>query len=418
MWKLGSLITSVFVVGQLTGWEVTDLVAIALIVLGIGSWFWSQLSLRDLAVTRTTANDRLQVGELVRERFEIRNRGRLAKLWVEVADHSTLPGLIPGRVIHLKGRGIVRWESETRCLRRGRYRIGPLTLRAGDPFGLFPRRLTVPDSHEVVAYPAMFDLAAVLLPPGHLSGGQSVARHGAFATPHVAGIREYSPSDGFNRISWSATARLGRMMVKEFEIDPAVDAWIVLDQDSAPLVMASGNLSAFPPPLRYLDSTEEYGVAVAASVARYLLALGRSVGLIISGARVEVLPADRSERQVMKMLELLAVTRADGSRPLAETLAGEARRFHSHDTVLAISAATDERWADALGGLARRRVRTSAVVIDASSFGPAPSPQMVIARLAAHGVPTHIVRFGDDLTRSLAGESATAETGIGVRRAS
>ena len=39
-------------------------------------------------------------------------------------------------------------------------------------------------------------------------------------------------SDGFNRISWSATARLGRLMVKEFDQDPTADVWVVLDLHS------------------------------------------------------------------------------------------------------------------------------------------------------------------------------------------
>jgi uncharacterized protein (DUF58 family) len=300
-------------------------------------------------------------------------------------------------------------------MRRGRFRIGPMSLRAGDPIGLFPRRLTIPEAHDLVVYPALFDLHGMALPTGLLAGGRAVERRGAFATPNVSGIREYAPSDGLNRISWTATARLGRMMVKEFDVDPSADAWIVLDHDAAFRVAAAHGYAGAAPgsPLSYLDSTEEYGVSLAASLARHLLGLGRTVGLIVSGARVEIVPADRTDRQLLKVLDLLAVAQADGSRPLAETLTAESRRFTRNDSVLVLTASTDEGWVDALAELATRRVRATAVVIEPATFGPAPSSLFVVSRLAAAGLPTHMVKFGDDLAAALA--PAASRGGEGAR---
>ena len=45
-------------------------------------------------------------------------------------------------------------------------------------------------------------------------------------------MREYRPGDAFNRIHWPTTARTNRLMVREFELDPTVDVWIVLDLHS------------------------------------------------------------------------------------------------------------------------------------------------------------------------------------------
>ena len=91
-------------------------------------------------------------------------------------------------------------------------------------------------------------------------------------TPNVAGVRDYTPSDGFNR-TWSATARLGRLMVEEFDQDPTADVWIVLDLHDIPHRPATRPVNWILddrgrwPAEAWLDSTEEYAVTVAASLA-------------------------------------------------------------------------------------------------------------------------------------------------------
>jgi uncharacterized protein (DUF58 family) len=52
---------------------------------------------------------------------------------------------------------------------------------------------------------------------------------GLYVTTNVAGVREYAPGDSFNRIHWPSTARAGRLIVKEFELDPTADIWLFLD---------------------------------------------------------------------------------------------------------------------------------------------------------------------------------------------
>src|SRR5919202_1673597 len=62
-----------------------------------------------------------------------------------------------------------------------------------------------------------------------LPGGQDVKSRTYHVTPNVATIREYQPGDSFNRIHWRSTARTNQLMVKEFELDPTADVYIVLD---------------------------------------------------------------------------------------------------------------------------------------------------------------------------------------------
>jgi hypothetical protein len=135
---------------------------------------------------------------------------------------------------------------------------------------------------------------------------------------------------------------------------------------------------------------------------------GRNVGLIASGRRLDTLSPDRSDRQRVKILEDLAVVEADGVRPLAEALIAEGQRFRRTDAVVVVTASTDERWAAALGELAGRRVRASAVLIEPDTFGPAPSSLLVVSALLAANIPATLVKYGDRLAHALGAASAAA----------
>ena len=418
--KLVALAVAVFVLAQLNQWSILDKVFFALLGLLVVAKFWSRFSLGGLRLTRDTKTDRAQVGQPLLERVRIENRSRLAKLWVEIIDHSDLPGHRVSRVVHLGPNDATRWRIETICARRGRFRIGPLSLRSGDPFGLFPMEKLVPDTHELLVYPATVDLSAFALPIGELPGGTAIQRRTPFVTPNAAGVRDYFPGDAFNRISWSATARAGRLMVKEFEIDPTADIWIAVDLNASAQAGASG-LSSMPQftggevPLSFwLDSTEEYSVRIAASLARHFLNQNRNVGLMGSSNQLISIPTDRGGRQMLKILEQLAVARADGDIPFGELLLAEGTQFTRNSTVIVVTSSTDEEWVQSLIGIVARRVQCVAVVIEPSTFGSGDSSLFVVSSLASVGVPTYLVKYGDDISRALASHSASQMKAVPV----
>lgn len=390
---------------QLNRWVVFDKLFFVLLGLLVLAFVWSRAALSGLVVTRRTASDRAHVGDLLIEQVELENRSRFSKLWVEVIDHSDLPGHWLSRVVSLPGQTVIRWRAKTWCTRRGRFRLGPMVLRTSDPFGLFERRLVIPATHELVVYPALVDLTTVRLPAGELPGGNALQKRTPYVTPNVAGVRQYQPGDSFNRIAWSASARTGQLMVKEFELDPSTDVWLVLDGDGRHHVRGDNRLadtaSASKPEV-FLDSTEEYAVTITASLARYFLDQNRAVGMIAQGATPVVLPADRGARHLLKILEFLAVFRADGTTSLQAVLLGEQARFGRQSALIVVTPSTDEAWVRALAELMARSIRSLAVVVEPSTFGGEASSLIVVSELTALGVPFVLVKKGDDLRRVLA----------------
>jgi uncharacterized protein (DUF58 family) len=208
-------------------------------------------------------------------------------------------------------------------------------------------------------------------------------------TPNASGLRDYEHGDSVNRIHWPSTLRTGKLLVKTFELDPASHMWVVLDlhaDDHA----GEGD-----------ESTIEYGVTVAASVARHFLAQSRSVGLMMFGQGFQSVEPERGTQQLGRMLELLALAKAEGDVPLSTLLFQQARRWGRHTTLVVVTAATDERWVSALRSLSQRGVKAAVVQLDSESFGGRTGADAIEGQIRGAGVQVNRVRQGDSLAAVL-----------------
>ncbi|MBC8449432.1 MAG: DUF58 domain-containing protein [Chloroflexi bacterium] len=376
------------------------------------SYLWAWANVTWVQVGRFTRGRRSQVGKMAEEQFEVSNRSILPKLWLEVRDHSTLPGHLSSRVLNtLGGRKRQRWMVRTYCQQRGRFRLGPMTLSSGDPLGLFHLQRHLPATSTIIVYPATVDIPAFAPSVGYLPGGEAMRRRTHYVTTNVSGVRDYAPGDSFNRIHWRTTARTGKLMVKEFELDPTADVWLFLDMHSAMHVAAPwvpemerrgpAVLWKEREKLELIPSTEEYAVTAAASLAKHFLARGRAVGLIAHGRRREVIQADRGERQINKILETLAVMEATGHIPISQVVAAEGRHLSRNTTLIVITPSTSLDWVASLRDLRRRGLQGVAVLLAANTFGAADSWQAAQAELIASGLLTYLVREGDSLAAAL-----------------
>ena len=321
------------------------------------SFLWTWGGIHWVELERRTRSRRSQVGRVVEERFAMRNTGFFPKLWLEVRDHSDLPGHYASRVVSTLGAFRQRgWTVKTVCRRRGRFTLGPITLTSGDPFGLFKMRRHLSTTSTMIVYPATVELPAFAPPLGQLPGGEAMRRRTHYVTTNVAGVREYAPGDSFNRIHWLSTARTGRLIVKEFELDPTADVWLFLDMqrevqtgsawETVPTREGPALLWKERPRLELDPTTEEYGVTIAASLARHFIRLNRAVGLVAYGQHREVAPADRGDRQLTKLLETLAVIQARGRIPIGDVVAVETSHFSRDTTAVVVTPSTDEGLAD------------------------------------------------------------------------
>jgi uncharacterized protein (DUF58 family) len=396
--------------GAITGSQLYFRLSYVWLLLLAISWGMSWLALRNVNVHRQARSTRSQVGQVFEEHFEIQNPGRLPRLWIDVHDESSLPGSRGSHVLTLiGGRESRTYLARTRLQERGVFQLGPTRLRSGDLFGMFPVQRTFPSDASILVYPPIFEILSFPNPPGLLPGGEALRRRTQQITSNAAGVRDYVSGDPLNRIHWVSTARRGRLIVKEFELDPLAEVWIFIDANqgvhfSKPYQKPEYDPQEFwrkrkkyeLPPV-----SEEYAVSIAASLARYYLQRGRSVGLVAFGQALQVLPADRGGRQLGKLLESLALLRATGGLPLEGMVEVQARDLPRGSTAILVTTSAAQNVFQTADVLLRRALRPVVVVLDSKSFGGPYGSEQIVASLQFLGIPVCKVACGDDLSQTL-----------------
>ncbi len=400
-------IVGLIITGSQAGGFFTRLIFLCLLLI-ITAWLWSVLSVRSINVRRGARGVRQQMGQVFEERFEVTNLSPFVRPWLAVKDGSLLPGSGGSRILSWIGSHELRnYSAYTLLTQRGQFQLGPTNIYSGDPFGLFKYTRSFKGHQSLLVLPLIVDLQRFPFPPGLLPGGKAKRQRTPDITPHAGGVREYAPGDSLNRIHWPTSIRKDHLMVKEFEEDPRADVWVFLDAQAE----ANNNLpyTRVPPKVDQFwmwqrkmkvtlpPDTFEYGVSVAASVCRFFIHQGQSVGFACASEHMINLPAERGERQMGKILETLAFLNRDGRLPLYGLVQSLFTQLPRGSTVVLITSSTDQSIIGAVDSLIYRDMRPVVVLLDPETFGGETSIEPVYLGIQIRNVP--VVRFGitDDL---------------------
>ena len=337
-------------------------------------YFWTTRNIRNLSVERQLLSKWATLGDEVVESFRVSNAGALPVLWVEVNDHSDVPGYEAGIVTGLGPREHREWKTRAVCSRRGLYRLGPLRVYTGDPFGIFRATKELPDQATFLVYPPITEVPGLALPTGRQSGESRSLRRALHLTTDAASVREYVPGDSLHIIHWPTTARRGRLQSKEFDMEPGGSTWILLDLDQA---VQAGEED---------ESTEEYSVKLAAALVYRLIREQKSIGLITYGDENRVLRANRGSQHMWRIMEILAVVRAHGTAQVGDVLSEVAPQIRGSMSLFVVTPSTDPTLVPILVNISRRGIRPTVLHLEPETFGAAGSSVPLKQALAAAGI--------------------------------
>ena len=384
------------------------------------AWISTMLSLRGVKVERQARSLRGSVGDIFEEHFEISNSSRLPKLWLEVANETSVPNATGSRVItFLRGRQKRTYTARTWLTKRGGFALGPTRIASGDLFGIFRASKSFPAESSLVVLPMIFPVQHFLSPPGLLPGGKAIRRKSIDITPHASGIREYVPGDPMKRIHWLTSIRRDRLMVKEFEQDPQAEVWLFLDTHRSVHVAKEAETYEASPiddvflirrrKVKLSPSTLEYSISITASLAHYFIDQRRSVGLVTaSGRTYKVIPAERSERQEAKILEALAFLQAESNYTLPSLVTAQMGQLPQGSSAILV---TPTVWHDLLLGvdsLQRRNLKPLVVLLMAGSFGSRTDNEELARSLEERSIPVCRIFCDADLPAALSSFTSSA----------
>jgi uncharacterized protein (DUF58 family) len=251
---------------------------------------------------------------------------------------------------------------------RGRFVIGPLSVRLTDPFGLCELDRSFSSTNELVVTPVVSPLPAVRLGGDWAGGGESTARSIATSGLDDAATREYRHGDGLRRVHWRSSARVGELMVRREEQPFQNRATLLLDG------RASAHRGDGP------GSSFEWSVSAVASVGVSLARTGYGLSMLRdTGEQLSPPGLPLTEGLLLESLASVDPSRSRSLDPVVDRL----RRSGSGGVVIAVLGVLD---LDEAGRLARLRSGGSvciAVLVDADSWSPL-SPKVRAASLRAH----------------------------------
>jgi uncharacterized protein (DUF58 family) len=242
--------------------------------------------------------------------------------------------------------------------RRGRYAIGPLSVRLTDPFGFCRLDRSFTGQRHLLVTPRVETLPAVPLTGDWSGTGESRARSIASAGEDDVAVREYRHGDELRRVHWRATARAGALMVRREEQPWESRATVLLDDRPGAHVDERSASGSF-----------ERAVGAAASVALHLSHRGYAVRLITEGREVSTASAVDGGISDPTGLLLDALAVAEVSRESSlHTLTAAVRHGSDGLLVLVLGRLTLDD-ADQLARARHGMGTTVALALDTGSWG-------------------------------------------------
>ncbi len=377
-----------------TGSPVLYRVFFALLILAGLSYLLTRLAARQVQASVRLQTPDPQAGKSLEEHFTLRNRNWWPKPLLEVL-HATKPDDSAGWVMSLRPLGVANWVSVKVASSRGIYQYGVLEVVSRDPLGIFTRRTQAGSPQTTLIHPATFDLPQFQFSSGRAWGRGDLSRRSDLPSPAVGGVREYAPGDALSRVHWRTTARVNKFMVKELEHEASIlgeELWVVLDLWDS-VQAGSGQ-----------ESTVEYGVTIAASVAKRYLHAGWRVGLMAWGDRQRVIDARARADQLGRILDTLAVIQPGPEGPVSRAVVAAADYVHQRVGMIVVTPGGPDALRAATGSLQSRGIAMTPILLDAESFrddiSAAPTP-------GDSAAAPFIIRRGDDIALRLSARQGT-----------
>ncbi|MBP7692066.1 MAG: DUF58 domain-containing protein [Anaerolineales bacterium] len=291
--------------------------------------------------------------------------------------------------VDVPAHGALTLRYTVPAARRGWFEFAPVPLTSRAPFGFWAAARPAPAPGAVLIFPEYRELPSLPVLDRRPAAQNPYARIGAGS--EFLGVREYRPGDSPRHVHWRTSARVGRLVVREFAEETQPGVLIALDVHAASVIGPAD------------DNTLERTIKVAATLVHYADRRGLAVSL---AAASEAWPAPVGPLSRWAALSYLARVAGDGGQPFETTLRGLAPAA----CVAALMPRPDEAAVPALLELKGQGVEVLAVVVDPAPFDPAWAGRAaaLAGQLRAAGVSVRVVGAEPDWERSLAADDRAA----------
>lgn len=313
------------------------------------------LSVRGLRFERV-APESVSVGDVVTVEITVWSEHRVRRPLITIWDN------LPPRLVHSDRSPSfpvapafdigIQTQYSFRPLRRGKYRWSGLSAVGTDALGLvtMSREYTT-NTAEFTVLPAPIPVA-VELPVAAgwgISEAESGQSRGAGLEPR--GVREYQYGDSLRHVHWRTSARVGHLLVKEFEAGSHASVAFLIQRTTGSEIGEG------------METSLELMCGHVAYLAEQFLRLGAKVEL-------PLIQGDDSQRgdRLRQIYEGLATIQADVNHGLGEDVRQAVRELTPGSSIFVMLAVADQTLPQAIASAAGSGVRIVPLLYDAHSF--------------------------------------------------
>ena len=214
------------------------------------------------------------------------------------------------------------WEYELRNIPRGEFHFEGLEVVVTDFFGWMEREIFVSKHDLMLVYPKVTDIEKAQINLHYDHGNTNVTRSLVKDTTIATGIRKYESGDRFSWIHWKSFAKSGELKTKEFEDIQAQNVVVYLDRSN--------------------QADFESVVDLCASLLKAGVHFGSDISFFTSGQERKLYPLIRSESQLDRVMQYLAVTQMDPFTSHIEHAIRSEQQLVSRSIVFILTSRVDE----------------------------------------------------------------------------
>jgi uncharacterized protein (DUF58 family) len=200
------------------------------------------------------------------------------------------------RLLSIEAGAAEDLHYQLRPVTRGEYHFGVLNAITSSVVGLCSRRVLLAAPQMIPVFPSVIQMKKYeMLAFARISNYEGIKHIRRIGHSYeFEKIRNYVQGDDIRSINWKATGRRNAIMVNQYEDERSQQVYMILDK-SRNMHMPFNGLSLL-----------DYSINTSLVLANIALKKYDKTGLITFSHKIgSVLPADRSELQLKKILQLL-----------------------------------------------------------------------------------------------------------------
>lgn len=201
-----------------------------------------------------------------------------------------------GQPLSFRLKGMEERRASYRLIprERGDYAFGDINIRYSSRAGLFVRQFKAPSGFKVRVYPNLLELRKyhIMLRKGSLQETGLINSRIYGRGTEFERLRDYQSDDGFRSINWKATARMGRLISAEYEVERSQNIFLILDTGRLMSAQISG------------ISRLDYAMNAALMLAYVATLKDDRAGIMVFSREIKTfIPPRKGTRQLYRIME-------------------------------------------------------------------------------------------------------------------